>query len=131
MSIVNFWIIFIIVQALIIEGYSVDFYSKIFYLIALMYNIPFSIISLIYTDEETLSQHCMEGLDPDFNNKCSEGDFIVAAEFATPENVNFMATFATSGERKVMISAPMTPPQKEENIATDRALPASPFWAMG
>ena len=45
--------------------------------------------------------------------------------------VNFIATFATSGERKVMISAPMTPPQKDENIATESALPASPFWAMG
>ena len=33
---------------------------------------------LIYTDEETLSKHCMEGLDPDFSAKCSEGDFIVA-----------------------------------------------------
>ena len=33
---------------------------------------------LIYTDEERLSQHCMEGLDPDFNNKCKKGDFIVA-----------------------------------------------------
>ena len=33
---------------------------------------------LIYTDEETLSKHCMEGLDPDFSEKCSEGDFIVA-----------------------------------------------------
>ena len=33
---------------------------------------------LIYTDEETLSQHCMEGLDPDFSEKCNEGDFIVA-----------------------------------------------------
>ena len=42
-----------------------------------------------------------------------------------------MATFATRGERKVMIKAPMTPPQKEENIATDNALPASPFCAMG
>ena len=27
---------------------------------------------LIYTDEETLSQHCMEGLDPDFHNKCKK-----------------------------------------------------------
>ena len=35
---------------------------------------------LIYTDEETLSQHCMEGLDPDFNNKCKKGDFIVAGK---------------------------------------------------
>ncbi len=35
---------------------------------------------LIYTDEETLSQHCMEGLDPDFNKKCNEGDFIVAGK---------------------------------------------------
>lgn len=33
---------------------------------------------LIYTDEERLSQHCMEGLDEDFNEKCNEGDFIVA-----------------------------------------------------
>ena len=35
---------------------------------------------LIYTDEETLAEHCMEGLDPDFNKKCSEGDFIVAGK---------------------------------------------------
>ena len=35
---------------------------------------------LIYTDEETLSKHCMEGLDPDFNEKCNEGDFIVAGK---------------------------------------------------
>lgn len=33
---------------------------------------------LIYTDEERLSQHCMEGLDADFNEKANEGDFIVA-----------------------------------------------------
>lgn len=33
---------------------------------------------LIYTDEERLSKHCMEGLDPDFNEKTSQGDFIVA-----------------------------------------------------
>ena len=33
---------------------------------------------LIYTDEERLSQHCMEGLDPDFDKKCKKGDFIVA-----------------------------------------------------
>ncbi len=33
---------------------------------------------LIYTDEERLSSHCMEGLDPDFNKKCKKGDFIVA-----------------------------------------------------
>lgn len=33
---------------------------------------------LIYTDEERLSQHCMEGLDPNFNKKCEKGDFIVA-----------------------------------------------------
>ena len=25
---------------------------------------------LIYTDEERLSKHCMEGLDPDFHKKC-------------------------------------------------------------
>ena len=33
---------------------------------------------LIYTDEERLSQHCMEGLDAEFNEKCNKGDFIVA-----------------------------------------------------
>ena len=33
---------------------------------------------LIYTDEERLSKHCMEGLDADFNEKCKKGDFIVA-----------------------------------------------------
>ncbi len=33
---------------------------------------------LIYTDEKTLSKHCMEGLDPEFSDKCSKGDFIVA-----------------------------------------------------
>lgn len=33
---------------------------------------------LIYTDEETLSKHCMEGLDDEFSEKCKKGDFIVA-----------------------------------------------------
>ncbi len=33
---------------------------------------------LIYTDEETLSKHCMEGLDDKFSEKCKKGDFIVA-----------------------------------------------------
>ena len=33
---------------------------------------------LIYTDEERLSQHFMEGLDAEFNEKCKKGDFIVA-----------------------------------------------------
>ena len=33
---------------------------------------------LIYTDEEILSKHCMEGLDADFDKKCKKGDFIVA-----------------------------------------------------
>ncbi len=33
---------------------------------------------LIYTDEEILSKHCMEGLDPEFSAKCKKGDFIVA-----------------------------------------------------
>ena len=32
---------------------------------------------LIYTDEETLSNHCMEGLDSDFKGKINDGDFIV------------------------------------------------------
>lgn len=35
---------------------------------------------LIYTDEETLSKHCLEGLDPDFYKKCNKGDFIVAGK---------------------------------------------------
>lgn len=33
---------------------------------------------LIYTDEERLSQHCMEGLDGEFPKKAGSGDFIVA-----------------------------------------------------
>ena len=33
---------------------------------------------LIYTDEERLASHWMEGLDPDFDKKCKKGDFIVA-----------------------------------------------------
>lgn len=33
---------------------------------------------LIYTDEKKLAQHCMEGLDADFNEKFNSGDFIVA-----------------------------------------------------
>lgn len=33
---------------------------------------------LIYTDEEILSKHCMEGLDSEFSKKCKKGDFIVA-----------------------------------------------------
>ena len=35
---------------------------------------------LIYTDEERLSQHCMEGLDDKFSEKCKNGDFIVAGK---------------------------------------------------
>lgn len=35
---------------------------------------------LIYTDKEKLSQHCMEGLDDKFNEKCKKGDFIVAGK---------------------------------------------------
>ena len=53
------------------------------------------------------------------------------ASISISAEVNFMATLATSGDRKVMINAPITPPQKEENIATDSARPASPFWAIG
>ena len=33
---------------------------------------------LIYTDEERLSAHCMEGLDTEFSKKCKKGDFLVA-----------------------------------------------------
>ena len=32
---------------------------------------------LIYTDEEKLSEHCMEGLVADFKEKVNEGDFIL------------------------------------------------------
>lgn len=32
---------------------------------------------LIYTDEEKLSEHCMEGLVSDFKSKVNEGDFIL------------------------------------------------------
>ena len=32
---------------------------------------------IIYTDEERLSEHCMEGLDPDFKSKVNKGDFIL------------------------------------------------------
>lgn len=33
---------------------------------------------LVLTDEKKLAEHCMEPLDPEFNNKAQEGDFIVA-----------------------------------------------------
>ena len=36
----------------------------------------------------------------------------------------FMAISAMIGERKVIISAPMTPPTKDANMATESALPA-------
>jgi 3-isopropylmalate/(R)-2-methylmalate dehydratase small subunit len=35
---------------------------------------------LIYTDEETLSKHCMEGICPNFKDKVNKGDFIVAGK---------------------------------------------------
>ena len=35
---------------------------------------------LIYTDEERLRQHCMEGLDSEIPNKVEMGDFIVAGK---------------------------------------------------
>lgn len=35
---------------------------------------------LIYTDEKILAKHCMEGLDSNFDKKCSKGDFIVAGK---------------------------------------------------
>lgn len=33
---------------------------------------------LVLTDEKQLAEHCMEPLNPEFNNKVREGDFIVA-----------------------------------------------------
>ena len=44
-------IVYIIVESLIIEGYEVMFYSKILYFIIGLYNIPFSIMALIYTKD--------------------------------------------------------------------------------
>jgi 3-isopropylmalate/(R)-2-methylmalate dehydratase small subunit len=35
---------------------------------------------LIYTDEDTLSNHCMEGLTLNFKEKVNKGDFIVAGK---------------------------------------------------
>ena len=35
---------------------------------------------LIYSDVETLAGHCMEGIDPDFSEKTSPGDIIVAGK---------------------------------------------------
>ena len=35
---------------------------------------------LIYTDEEQLSEHCMEGLDDSFKEKVNKGDFIVGGK---------------------------------------------------
>ena len=53
------------------------------------------------------------------------------ASISISAEVNFMATLATSGLRNVMISAPMMPPQNDENMATDSALPAWPFLVIG
>ena len=35
---------------------------------------------LIYSDEDVLASHCMEGIDSDFSSKCSKGDIIVAGK---------------------------------------------------
>ncbi|MDR1722004.1 MAG: 3-isopropylmalate dehydratase small subunit [Methanobrevibacter sp.] len=35
---------------------------------------------LVHTDAETLSKHCMEGLDPEFYKKVSPGDIIVGGK---------------------------------------------------
>lgn len=44
---------------------------------------------------------------------------------------NDIAMPAIVGERNVITSAPMMPPQKEENIAMESARPACPFWHIG
>ena len=49
---IGFGIIYLIVEELIIEGYNVYFYEKIFYFIIGIYNIPFSIMALIYTKDD-------------------------------------------------------------------------------
>ncbi|MCL2157127.1 MAG: 3-isopropylmalate dehydratase small subunit [Methanobrevibacter sp.] len=35
---------------------------------------------LVVTDMDKLAKHCMEGIDPDFNEKVSNGDIIVAGK---------------------------------------------------
>ena len=69
----------------------------------------------------------MRPLAMDWPEMATMTDRPKTASISISAEVNFMATFATSGERKVMTSAPMTPPQKEENMAMDSALPAWPF----
>ena len=49
---IGFGIIYLIVEELIIEGYNVYFYEKIFYFIIGIYNIPFSIMALLYTKDD-------------------------------------------------------------------------------
>lgn len=49
---IGFGIIYLIVEELIIEGYDVYFYEKIFYFIIGIYNIPFSIMALLYTKDD-------------------------------------------------------------------------------
>ena len=62
------------------------------------------------------------GLKPDTGENASP--LIAKALQEIAAEVNFMATFATVGERKVITSAPITPPQKEANMAMESALPA-------
>ena len=50
--VVGFGIIYIIVEALIIEGYNVQFYDKIIYFIIGFYNIPFTIMSFDNVKDE-------------------------------------------------------------------------------
>jgi hypothetical protein len=49
---IGFGIIYIIAESLLLEGYSIDFYSKIFFLIFGIYNIPFTIMALLYTKDD-------------------------------------------------------------------------------
>jgi len=49
---IGFGMIYIIAEALILEGYDVEFYSKILWIIFGLYTIPFSIISLYNTKDD-------------------------------------------------------------------------------
>ena len=53
----------VVVKKLI--GKKVDF--------AMLEKLAIQNCKLIYTDEERLAEHCMEGLDADFNKKCKKG----------------------------------------------------------
>ena len=59
----------------------------------------------------------------DDDDRENEGDFMVAARFATPEVVNFMAT-----QGRGLICAPLTGKRCDEDLTvSDRLSPVAPF----